>query len=96
MRDDMQGGILATLIAAPVMIVCCGGGGILLAAITGAIGGWVIGLGGLSAVLVIVAAALALRSIRRARRACPMPGSDRDRGADATDDKTPMQARKGI
>ena len=28
MRDDIQGGVLATLIAAPLMIVCCGGGGI--------------------------------------------------------------------
>jgi len=26
-RDDIQGGVLATLIAAPLVIVCCGGAG---------------------------------------------------------------------
>lgn len=60
MRDDMQGGVLATLIAAPLMIICCGGGGLALAAITGAVGGWIGGAGGLAAVLV-------WRSMRRAR-----------------------------
>lgn len=37
MRDDIQGGVLATLIAAPLVVVCCGGGGIALAAIIGAV-----------------------------------------------------------
>ena len=40
MRDDMQGGVLATLIAAPVMIVCCGGGSVALTAITDGSAAW--------------------------------------------------------
>lgn len=55
MRDDIQGGVLATLIAAPLLIVCCGGG-VALAAILGAIGGWIGGVGGLIVVLTAVAA----------------------------------------
>ena len=64
MRDNMQGGILATLIAAPVMIVCCGGGGVALTAITGAVGGWI---GGVATMSVAVVAALTWRSLRRTR-----------------------------
>lgn len=70
MRDDIQGGVLATLIAAPLMIVCCGGGGIALARIIGAVGGWMSGAGGLVAALVAAAAALAWRIGRRARAGC--------------------------
>lgn len=66
MRGDIQGGVLATLIAAPLMIVCCGGGGVALDAITGAVGGWIGGVGGLAAVLVAVVAALFWHSRRRA------------------------------
>ena len=44
MRDDLQGGILATVIAAPLMIVCCSAGGVALTAIMGAVGGWVAAL----------------------------------------------------
>lgn len=67
MRDDIQGGMLATLIAALLMIVCCGGGGIALAGIIGAVGGWMSGAGDVVAVLVAAVAALAWRSRRRAR-----------------------------
>lgn len=79
MRDDIQGGVLATLIAAPLMIVCCGGGGIALAAIMGAVGGWVSGAGGLAAVLVAAVAALAWRSRQRARARCCEPGIPSER-----------------
>lgn len=83
MRDDIQGGVLATLIAAPVMIVCCGGGGLALTANMGAVGGWIGGAGGLAAVLVAVVAALIWRSRRRAQAGCCEPGtvSERQRGS---------------
>ena len=79
MRDDIQGGVLATLIAAPLMIICCGGGGVALAAITGAVGGWIGGASGLAAVLVATVAALAWRSQRRARAGCCEPGIPSER-----------------
>ena len=75
MRDDIQGGVLATLIAAPFMIICCGGGCVALAAITGAVGGWIGGASGLAAVLVAAVAALIWRSRRRARAGCCEPGT---------------------
>ncbi len=62
MRDDIQGGVLATLIAAPLMIICCGGSGLAVAAIMGAVGGWIGGAGGLAAVLVAAVTALVWRS----------------------------------
>ena len=40
MRDDLQGGVLATLIAAPVMIVCGGVGSVALTAITDGSAAW--------------------------------------------------------
>lgn len=46
MRDDLMGGVLAMAVAAPVVIVCRGGGGVVLAGLSGAIGGWLDGLGG--------------------------------------------------
>ena len=64
-RDDLMGGVLATAVAAPVVIVCCGGGGILLAGVTGAVGGWSSGLGGIAALVVAATVALAWRSLRR-------------------------------
>ena len=70
MRDDLQGGLLATLIAAPLMIVCCGGGSVALTAITGAVGGWIGGFGGLGLLLAAAVAALTWRSRRRARANC--------------------------
>lgn len=73
MRDDLQGGLLATLVAAPIVVVCCGGGGVLLAAIAAAVGGWFNGLGGLATILVVAIAALTMRSIRRTRTACALP-----------------------
>ena len=66
----MQGGILATLIAAPVVIVCCAGGGVALSAITGAIGGLIGGLGGVVIMSGAAVAALTWRSLRRARENC--------------------------
>lgn len=65
MRDDLMGGVLATAVAAPVVIVCCGDGGVLLAGLSGAIGGWLGGLGGIAALTVAVGAALSWRSLRR-------------------------------
>lgn len=81
-RDDIQGGVLATLIAAPLMIVCCGGGGIALTGIIGAVGGWIGGVGSLAAVLMAVVAALAWRSRQRARAGCcePRISSERSLG----------------
>lgn len=69
----MQGGLLATLIAAPAVIVCCGGGGVILAAITGAFGGWLSGLNGVIVLLIALAAGLTVRSIRRGRKASARP-----------------------
>ena len=67
MRDGLQGGVLATLIAAPVMIVCCGVGPVALTAITGAVGGWIGGVGGLATMSVATVAALTWHSLRRTR-----------------------------
>jgi len=81
MRDDIQGGVLATLIAAPLVFVCCGGGGIALAAIIGAVGGWISGAGGLVAVMMAAVAALTWRSRRRAQLGSCEPGvSERQHG----------------
>ena len=79
MRDNIQGAVLATLIAAPVMIACCGGGGVALAAIMGAVGGWIGGAGGLAAVLVAVVAALVWRSRRCAPAGGCKPGNAPER-----------------
>lgn len=65
MRDDLMGGVLATAIAAPIVVVCCGGGGVLFVGLTGAIGGWLSGLGGLAALIVAAGVALSWRSVRR-------------------------------
>jgi len=70
MRDDLQGGVLATAAAAPLVIVCCGGGGVVLSAITGAVGGSTFGFGGLSVLLLAAVAALTWRSLRRFRAKC--------------------------
>ncbi len=78
MRDDLQGGLLATLIAAPLLVICCGGGGVLLAATAVALGGWFTGLGSLGAILVTAIAALTIRSIRWARTACVLPDTDNE------------------
>ena len=78
MRDDMQGGILATLIAAPVMIVCCGVGPVALTAITGAAGGWI---GGVATTSVTAIAALTWRSLRRARSSRCETAANSDVGA---------------
>lgn len=76
MRDDMQGGVLATLIAAPVMIVCCASGGVVLTAITGAVRGWIGGVSGVAIMSVAAVAALTWRSLRRARSGCCAPDAN--------------------
>ena len=81
MRDDIQGGVLATLIAAPVMIVCCGVGPAAVTAITGAVGGWIGGVGGVATMSVAAVAALTWRSLRRRRSNWPAPKADLDVGA---------------
>jgi membrane protein implicated in regulation of membrane protease activity len=67
MRDHHMGGLLAFLIAAPLMIICYAGGGVILAAILGGIGGWLTGLGGVVALLAAGIAMLIWRGIRRSR-----------------------------
>ena len=81
MRDDLQGGGLATPIAAPVMIVCCGGGSVALTAITGAGGGWIGGVGGVATMSVAAVAALTWRSLRRRWSNWSAPKADSDVGA---------------
>ena len=71
MRDDIQGGLLATAIAAPVAMICCGGGGVILSAILAGIGGWLTGLGVIVTASVALVAALTVRQIRRKRSARP-------------------------
>lgn len=70
MRDALQGGVLATGIAAPLMVVCCGGGGVAFTAITGAVSGWIGGFGGLGLLLAAAGAALTWRSRRRSLANC--------------------------
>ena len=70
MRDDLQGGALATGIAAPLMIICCGGGGVASTAITGAVGGWIGSFGGLGLLWATAVAALAWRSRRSRANYC--------------------------
>ena len=65
MDDKHLGGLLAFIIAAPIMVICCGGGGVILATILGGIGGWLMGLGGIAAVVAAIGAALVVREIRR-------------------------------
>jgi hypothetical protein len=82
MRDDIQRGVLATMIAAPLMIVCCGGGGAALTAITGAVDGLFGGFGGLAVAITAAVAALIWRGRRRARADCcddgvPLKGAQR-------------------
>ncbi|MDA7429126.1 hypothetical protein PGB28_11710 [Primorskyibacter aestuariivivens] len=65
MNDKHMGGLLAFIIAAPIMVICCGGGGVILATILGGIGGWLMGLGGIAAVVAAIGAMLVVREIRR-------------------------------
>ena len=80
MRDDLQGGVLATLIAAPVMIVCCAGGGVALTAITASVGGWIGGVGGVVFISVAAVAGLTWRFLRRAQSSCCEPDAKSDAG----------------
>lgn len=65
MDDKHMGGLLAFIIAAPIMVICCGGGGVILSGILGGIGGWLTGLEGIAAVVAAIGAALVVREIRR-------------------------------
>lgn len=67
MRDDHMGGLLAFIMAAPIMVVCCAGGGVILAAVLGGIGGWLTGLCGSATAVVALFAMLMWRDIRRSR-----------------------------
>ena len=67
MSDKHMGGLLAFVIAAPIMLICCGGGGVVLAAILGGIGGWLAGLGGIAMVTAAFGAVLLAREIKRRR-----------------------------
>lgn len=80
MRDDLQGGLLATVVVTPIVVICCGGGGVLLTATAAAAGGWFTGPGGLATILVAAIAALTMRSIRRARTECALPDADNELG----------------
>ncbi len=80
MRDDLQGGLLVTLVAAPIVVICGGGGGVLLAATAAAVGGWFTGLGELATILMVAIAVLSMRSIRRARTECALPDADNEPG----------------
>lgn len=74
MDDKHMGGLLAFVIAAPIMVICCGGGGVILAAILGGIGGWLSGLGGIATVIAALGAMLLVWEIRR-HRAAKVDGS---------------------
>jgi hypothetical protein len=76
MRDDHMGGLLAFVIAAPIMVICCGGGGVILAAILGGIGGWLTGLGGIATIVAALGAMLVWREIRRSRARRLAAGGD--------------------
>lgn len=78
MRDDWMGGLLAFVIAAPIMVICCGGGGVILAAVLGGIGGWLTGLGGIATLIAALVAMLVWREIRRSRAMRSTAGGDED------------------
>lgn len=71
MKDRSTGGILAFLIAAPVIVICCGGhAAILVSMLSGAIGA-ASGLDVLTALLIAVGTGvfiLAIRTVLRSRR----------------------------
>jgi len=79
MHDDLQGGLLATLVAAPI-VVACYGGAVLLAAAAVVVGGGFTGLGGLDTMLVVAVAALTMLSMGRAGMACALPDIDNEPG----------------
>lgn len=64
-----MGGLLAFVIAAPVMVICCGGGGVILTAILGGLSGWLSGLGWIATVIAAVGAILVIREFKRRRLA---------------------------
>lgn len=69
MSDRHMGGLLAFVIAAPVMVICCGGGGVILTAILGGLSGWLSGLGWIATVIAAVGAMLVFREFQRRRPA---------------------------
>jgi len=96
MRDGLQGGLLAFVVAGPIMIICCGGGGVFLAAILGGIGGWLSGLGGITTVIAASGAVLLLLEVMRHRAAravglqdetCCLPNTKAKHGADEIENR---------
>ncbi|WP_240611497.1 hypothetical protein [Roseovarius nitratireducens] len=75
MDDKYMGGVLAFIIAAPIMVIRCGGGGVIFAAILGGLGGCLSGLGGIATVIAAFGVVLLLREIRR-HRAIKADGPD--------------------
>ena len=74
MRDDLMGGLLATVVAAPLVILCCVGGGVVPAAVVGAVGGWLSRIGGIATLLAAAIAALTWRSLcHRSPAQCALP-----------------------
>lgn len=59
MNDSSAGGILAFIIAAPLVVICCGGHAALLASFLGGIIGTATSLDVLSALLIAVGAGVA-------------------------------------
>jgi len=84
MSDALQGGLLATLVAAPVVVACCAGGGVLLAAALAIMSSWFTDPGGVLTLLTFGIAALTIRSIRRARAHCAPPVTANKLGKPAT------------
>ncbi len=68
MRDNLMGGLLAFVVAAPVMVVCCGGGTALLIAVFGGLGAWLSGLGWIVVALVAALTFLVVREFRRSAK----------------------------
>lgn len=69
MKDSWQGGILATILIAPVMIVCCGGGAAVLTSVLAGLFGALSGMTILTAVVMAMMAYLVVAHFRRSCRA---------------------------
>ncbi|UTS79105.1 hypothetical protein [Phaeobacter piscinae] len=64
MKDRSTGGILAFLVAAPVVVICCGGYAAVLASLFGGIIGTATGLDILTTLLVAVMLGVAVLAVR--------------------------------
>lgn len=79
MKDRSAGGILAFIIAAPVVVICCGGHVAVLASILSGTIGTATGLDVLTTLLVAVGTGVAILSVRTVLR------SRRDRATEDQD-----------